>query len=287
MFKKYDQETLHKVQEVNLAIYKDFAELCNKHNIEYFAISGTSIGAQRHQGFIPWDDDIDIAMLRDEYDKFIAVAKEELMDKYYLMGPEFNHGYYNLKPHLVLKNTVFVTDVAWASGYRPGFFLDLFVYENVPEDDTELKKYAKQCKIATVLWFAYHVHFMKLLDTQKSAVGKAKYLISSALGVILRRIPGCEKKLWNFYKSLSEKYRGKTGRYSALTDYGMTYMYVNEDEIHPLVELPFEDTTMKLVHEYKKQVSRHMGSDYMQLPPVEKRTNHFPKELDFGDFKFE
>ena len=75
------------------------------------------------QGFIPWDDDIDIAMLRRDYDRFIEVAQLELSDKYYLMGPEFDRGYYNLKPHLVLKNTVFITDEAWASVIGQGFFL--------------------------------------------------------------------------------------------------------------------------------------------------------------------
>ena len=64
----------------------------------------------------------------------------------------------------------------------------------------------------------------------------------------------------------------------------MTYMYVDKDEMFPLVDMPFENTSVKLVREYERQVSRHMGPDYMQLPPLEKRTNHFPKELDFGKY---
>ncbi len=283
-FRQYDNETLAKVHEVNLAIYNDFADLCDRHGISYFGISGTAIGTLRHKGFIPWDDDIDIAMLRDDYEQFVKYAKEELSDKYYLMGPEFEHKYYNLKPHLVLKGTTFVTNEAWSAGYKPGFFLDLFIYDNIPEDAAELAKYHRQCKIYTVLWFAYHVHFEKLFFTQDTAVGKAKYLISFVLGSILRLIPGSESWIWKRYDKLSKKYRGKTKRYSALTDYGMTYMYVDQDEMFPLVELPFENTTMKLVRENRKQVARHMGPDYMQLPPVEKRTNHYPRELDFGSF---
>lgn len=284
MARQYDPETLKNVQRLSLDIFKDFVAVCEKHGIDYFAISGTAIGAQRHQGFIPWDDDIDIAMLRDDYEKFIAVAPEELGDKYYLMGPEFSHRYYNLKPHMVLKDTVFVTDEAWASGYRPGFFLDLFIYENIPEDEAELKKYARQCKIDTVLWFAYHVHFEKLMYTQHSLAGKVKYLISIVMGSVLRIIPGSEERIWRHYDKLSQKYRGKTNRYSALTDYGMTYMYVDKAEMYPLVDMPFEDTTVKLVREYQTQSARHMGKDYMQVPPEEKRTNHCPRELDFGEY---
>lgn len=284
LFKPYDSNTLEKVHKINLLIYQDFADLCARHNINYFAISGTVIGALRHKGFIPWDDDIDIAMLRGDYERFVKYAETELSDKYYLMGPEFDHKYYNLKPHLVLKDTTFVTNEAWSSGYRPGFFLDLFIYDNIPTDPNELAKYHRQCKIYTVLWFAYHVHFEKLLDTQSTFLGKAKYIVSFLIGSFLRAIPGCEARIWRGYDALSKKYRGKTERYSALTDYGMTYMYVDKDEMFPLVDMPFENTSVKLVREYERQVSRHMGPDYMQLPPLEKRTNHFPKELDFGKY---
>lgn len=282
--KEYDADTLKKVQKLNIMIYKDFAAACKKHGIKFFAISGTAIGALRHKGFIPWDDDIDIVLLRDEYEKFISIFDEELSDKYYLMGPEFEHGYYNLKPHMVLKDTVFVTDMAWAAGYRPGFFLDLFIYDNIPTDEKELRSYARACKLYTVLWFAYHAKFWKLLDTQRTIAGKAKYLLSTLIGAVLHCIPGEEERLWNGYYRLSQKYRDKTLRYSMLSDIGMTYMYVDDDEMYPLVDMPFEDTTVPMVREYKTQVSRHMGEDYMALPPEDKRTNHCPRELDFGKY---
>ena len=224
-------------------------------------------------------------MLRDDYERFVRYAKVELADKYYLMGPEFEHKYYNLKPHMVLKGTTFVTNEAWSAGFKPGFFLDLFIYDNIPVDKDELAKYHRQCKLFTILWFAYHVHFEKLLGTQTTLIGKSKYVASFLIGSALRLIPGSEKWIWEKYDALSKKYRGKTKRYSALTDYGMTYMYVDEDELYPLVDMPFENTSVKLVREYEKQVCRHMGSNYMELPPVDKRTNHFPKELDFGQYE--
>ena len=77
MPREYDNITLKKLQNVELEILKDFIKLCDKHNIDYFGIAGTGIGAIRHKGFIPWDDDIDIALRRNDYDKFIKVVKEE------------------------------------------------------------------------------------------------------------------------------------------------------------------------------------------------------------------
>lgn len=281
---QYDPRTLEKVQRVNLEIYRDFADLCKRHNINYFAISGTAIGTLRHKGFIPWDDDIDIAMLRDDYERFIKHAQVELSEKYYLMGPEFDHKYYNLTPNLVLKNTAFVTDSAWAGDYRPGFFLDIFIYDNIPEDASEAKRYRLWCKFYATLWRSGHIKSWKLMKASNCLAENVRLIIGSVLHGILVLVPGSESWVWRHYSKLANKYRGKTKRYSALTDAGMLYMYVDEDEIRPFVDLPFEGLSMKMVHEYKTQLSRHMGSDYMVIPPVSKRTNHCPRYIDFGDF---
>ena len=82
LYQAYDPEVLKRVQETELEILRDFIDLCDRHEIDYFGVGGTAIGAVRHQGFIPWDDDIDIGFLRKDYDRFLALAKEELSDKY-------------------------------------------------------------------------------------------------------------------------------------------------------------------------------------------------------------
>ena len=74
--KVYDQDTLQHLKQVELDILKDFIKICQKYNLTYFATGGTAIGALRHQGFIPWDDDIDVCMLRKDYDTFMRVAPE-------------------------------------------------------------------------------------------------------------------------------------------------------------------------------------------------------------------
>lgn len=282
--KQYDPVILDRVQKVNLKIYQDFADLCERHDINYFAISGTAIGTLRHKGFIPWDDDIDIAMLRDDYERFVGYAQDELSEKYYLMGPEFEHKYYNLTPNLVLKNTTFVTDSAWAGGYAPGFFLDIFIYDNIPEDASEAKRYRFWCKLYATLWRSGHIKSWKLMRASNGLAENIKLIIGSVLHGVLHIFPGSESWVWRQYSKLVDKYRGKTKRYSALTDAGMLYMYVDEDEIYPLVDLPFEGASMKMVHEYKRQLVRHMGADYMVIPPVLQRTNHCPRYINFGNF---
>ncbi|MCD8022436.1 MAG: LicD family protein, partial [Lachnospiraceae bacterium] len=78
----YDPEVLKKIQAVELDMLKDFDALCEKYHLEYFCVGGTTIGLLRHQGYIPWDDDIDIGMMRSDYDRFLEVAEKEYGDKY-------------------------------------------------------------------------------------------------------------------------------------------------------------------------------------------------------------
>ena len=79
MYGEYESETLEKLHNAELSMLKDFAKLCDDNNIEYFAISGTAIGAVRHKGFIPWDDDIDVALLRKDYERFVKAMIKSLM----------------------------------------------------------------------------------------------------------------------------------------------------------------------------------------------------------------
>ena len=71
LYREYDEETLKKLQAIELEILKDFNDLCDKYDIDYFGCGGTAIGAVRHGGFIPWDDDIDVGLLRKDYEKFL------------------------------------------------------------------------------------------------------------------------------------------------------------------------------------------------------------------------
>ena len=78
LYREYDSETLKKLQTLELEILRDFNDLCDKYDIDYFGCGGTAIGAVRHGGFIPWDDDIDVGLLRKDYDKFMKVAADRL-----------------------------------------------------------------------------------------------------------------------------------------------------------------------------------------------------------------
>ena len=107
-YKEYDKETLTKVHEIELELLNEFVRICDKHNLTYFLVGGTLLGAVRHSGFIPWDDDIDVGMPRVDYDKFINIAKNELKNDYLLDSVETDKNYFLPFAKILKRNTLFI-----------------------------------------------------------------------------------------------------------------------------------------------------------------------------------
>lgn len=108
MFRMYDPETLKSVQKAEAGILKDFDRVCEKYGIHYFLDGGTLLGAVRHQGFIPWDDDLDVGMTRENYERFKQIMPQELGADYVLTTPATHEGYCSAVIKLMKKGTKFV-----------------------------------------------------------------------------------------------------------------------------------------------------------------------------------
>lgn len=133
-YKEYEPEVLKKLQKVQTEILEDYIKVCEKYNLTYFMLGGTGIGVVRHQGFIPWDDDIDVAMPREDYDRFMEVMESELGDKYKILTPLVDKNYACNVTHLQKKGTKFVPYTSRKMKCDLCIDIDIFPLDHMPDD---------------------------------------------------------------------------------------------------------------------------------------------------------
>lgn len=119
---------------LELEMVEKVQQICEKHGLTYFAVGGTLLGAVRHKGFIPWDDDIDLGMMREDYEKFLKIAPMELGDKYFLQIPDSDPGYHAGIAKIRMNNTTCMMYNLWEHGvkFHQGVFIDVIPLDAVP-----------------------------------------------------------------------------------------------------------------------------------------------------------
>ena len=133
---------MKKVWAVEMQLLKKLLEVCERHHLKIWAEGGTLLGTIRHHGYIPWDDDIDMAMLRNDYDKLQAIAKEEFIAPYF-----FQSGYTDQFPcgfsKLRMNGTAAIIPYEIFQNFHQGVFIDIFCYDAVPDNNEDLEKQKK------------------------------------------------------------------------------------------------------------------------------------------------
>ena len=156
---------------VQLQMLQRLLEVCEKHNLKVFLSGGTLLGAVRHKGYIPWDDDIDVDMPREDYDKLVALAPAEFKDPYFFQCAYTEDGYYRGHAQIRYKGTAQVLPHEVYSDFNQGIFLDIFVLDHVPDTPKQWHKVVRQTKyIQTFLWFRKnkYMFFLKPMKWVKS-----------------------------------------------------------------------------------------------------------------------
>lgn len=252
---------LKKLQSIELELLCEFDRICRKYGIIYSIDGGTLLGAVRHGGFIPWDDDADVIMVRDEYEKLLEVIDIEIDNNYfYFQDINRTDGYRWGYAKLRKQNTKFVRTNQQHLKYKQGIFLDIFVCDNVPEN-----------YILRAMVNFNGFLFRKILY---SCVGKE---ISTGLYKIIYKILFLipEKTIKKLYKSYVTKRNKKYSKYcKCLTFPACNNFFGYKKEWYLDVEdRLFEGKKLLACKKYDEYLTFLYG-DYMILPPEGKRKIH-------------
>lgn len=282
-YKEYDAETLKKVQQMELEILRDFQELCARHGIDYFAGGGTAIGAMRHNGMIPWDDDIDINLLRKDYENFIKYAKAEYSDKYLIVNAQENPEYPLMTTRWIKRGTKFKEESLKDLDIELGVFLDIYCFDNVPDNEFLRKLHG------WMVWFLNKLMILKVVKRPVLYFGgiKAKvvYFICAIAHFILNILPVSNRFLYQMVKKELLRYNSiPTKRVAYYFDPTPFSSMIYVKDIKPTYEVSFEDGHIKVANHVDKYLTIRFGN-YMELPPKEKRHNHPPYILELEDNK--
>lgn len=265
---------LHKVQ-LNMAL--EVKRICEKHSINYFIIAGTLLGAVRHKGFIPWDDDMDLGMLREDYEKFVKVSEKELNKEYFLQSWDTDK-HFGLPIIKIRKNnTLFIEKNSANIPMHQGIYIDIFPFDNVPNNSNKKK-------LQNIYTYIYkRLIFAKLgyiLWTNENRIKKTIYYFIK----IISKLYTIEKLKFLLEKEMKKYNNHKT---NLVVTFGGAYGYkketINRAWIDELEEIYFHN---KAFMSFKKseEYLRYFYGDYMTLPPMDKRENrHGIVKIEFGD----
>lgn len=260
---------LKEQQKIEFEILLYLKGICEKNNVEFFLCGGTLLGAIRHKGFIPWDDDIDVFLLRKDYDKLMKILSNiDDSDKYQLLSPEFNGNYYYWFSKLVCKKTELIENNLPRINDL-GVYIDIFPIDNLPSAKLEIYKHVKKV-------IKYNKYLMYSMDTYYYSDNIFKRILKILLLFPVHIF--CKIKGTNYWKNklitLLKKYSKEETEYVGCVASAYSIKDIFPKKIfEKTINVSFENETFMAPYEYETYLKGLYG-DYMKLPPTNKRFSH-------------
>ncbi len=254
-----------------LELMKLFDSFCKKHDIKYYACGGTLLGSVRHKGFIPWDDDVDIAVPRADYNRMKAIMeKEPLPEPFFFQTPKTDKGYPKGFARIRNSNTTEIPYDDVAMKCNRGVFIDIFPLDNIPDDEKKFQKQIKQMQRARLFMNCYARYNSGFGAEYTTTVKKIAYYMMVPL--FKMRLLTMSKLYANFEKAASRYSNVKTKRQSiiACIYYNPRFIYSVKDHSDK-VDGVFEDMIIPLPVGYES-ILRNAYGDYMT--PVKAPSQH-------------
>ncbi|MBR4183150.1 MAG: LicD family protein [Lachnospiraceae bacterium] len=251
---------VEELKQIQINILDYVAAFCDENNIKYWINSGTLLGAVRHGGYIPWDDDIDLGMLREDYDRFISTYSDPT-GRFSLIGYEAD----GITPVSFLKvidnNTVLYEPDE--TGLRIAVYIDIFVYDNAPESLDEVER-----------MYDVRDNYFRLINSQNDKTWPEGMLHKASMLLYRLRKVYFKGRCYYVKKMIVNAKRYNTGECARVGDFLAFLRFTcDKDVLSEMTEIAFEGKKYKAPKRYDEWLTAMYG-DYMTLPPVEERVSH-------------
>lgn len=276
-YTEYDDKILKHLQRLELMILKDFIKICEENNLTYYIYAGSLLGAIRHNGFIPWDDDLDVVMFRDHYEKFKKIFLATPNEKYELLTNETSDDYFHLLSKLMIKGTLFEEEWVNQVDFHVGINMDIFVL-----DDLANNKFKRFYQLKKSFLYNKLLIMSKIkLDDLPFVTKAVTHLGYHVLNLFKIKPSTINRRCLNFLKKYRDENCECVFDISATAEeYPLIY---HKKDFNKVVKVKFEDIEVNAPINYDK-ILKNLYGNYMELPPKDKRYNHITEHFDFGKY---
>lgn len=259
-------EYLMRIHNEILKVMDEVDRICREHNLQYYLIGGTLLGAVRHEGFIPWDDDLDIAMPREDYETFLSICPSVLPSYLKIGSARYDANYHRLFSKVYNVNTRFIEHIG-EKETNMGIFVDVF-----PLDLSDGYSRFLECR----KWFVKKCSVMLSSKTYPGQLNRIKKMIINLLSSKL--ILGMAEYAMKYPKSKRNKF---TSNFTS--HYDIRRQTMSSDFFGKGGELSFAGRKYMVPTDYKSVLTSIFGKYYMQIPPKDKQITHHPSLVRFSD----
>lgn len=260
-------DKIKEVQSLLLEGMNHIHEICNNNNINYFLIAGSALGAERHSGFIPWDDDADLGLVRSEYNRLLKVLKSSKNEKYFLQDNDTEPNYFLGYSKLRINDTIYKEKYYKNIDMHHGISIDIFPFDHVGESTYSSRFKYSFIKVLKVLILVKYYNFTNKGLLYSICFFPLMILTKKSLLKINKRLLRSNNKILN-----PAYFMNFFGRYSfdkelvKVGDFGQPKLK------------KFENVSL-CVPENNNEYLQNLYGDYMKLPPLHLRETHSPVEI--------
>ena len=255
---------MKKVWAVEIDLLREFDRVCHDNQIEYMACAGTMLGAVRHGGFIPWDDDIDLMMTWPNYEKLCRIGSKEFQDPYFFQTDITDRG--SIRGHVQIRNsrTTAIRSVELDKKYsfNQGIFIDVFCLDHIPDDSAEKERYFETVKKRKKSLFRMAKYTYRYTETMRNMSHGLMKPVKGLLSSLLKAFKAEEKAYQRFESAMHRYNNVKTNQMGlvSIIKVGGKYCWETDDLESELVNMQFEFVEIPIPSNYDSLLKKTYGN---------------------------